>query len=84
MITFVIIYVFLVIKKKCYSPLMKDVSRHVFKLTATNSRGQSISEDFEVYVQQPSKRVQFEFHLYLDILHRHAFSSDVDWKFKVI
>lgn len=65
-------------------PLMKDVSRHVFKLTATNSRGQSISEDFEVYVQQPSKRVQFEFHLYLDILHRHAFSSDVDWKFKVI
>ncbi|XP_043463699.1 uncharacterized protein LOC122499418 isoform X2 [Leptopilina heterotoma] len=65
-------------------PLMKDISRHVFKLTATNSRGQSISEDFEVYVQQPSKRVQFEFHLYLDILHRHAFSSDVDWKFKVI
>lgn len=65
-------------------PLVEQISTHSFKLTATNSRGLSVSEVFDIYVQQPSKRVEFEFHFYLDILHRDAFSSYIDWQLKVI
>ncbi|XP_033227908.1 dystroglycan isoform X3 [Belonocnema kinseyi] len=65
-------------------PLVEDISTHNFRLTATNSRDKSVTEEFPIYVQQPSKRVEFEFHLYLDILHPWAFRNNVDWEFKAI
>lgn len=58
---------------------------YFFEIVATDRGGLSVSDKFEVVVQQHKQQRAFnhDFHLYLKIDKRNNFRTNVDWQLKV-
>ncbi|XP_012275536.1 uncharacterized protein LOC105697097 isoform X1 [Orussus abietinus] len=67
-------------------PLEKDISSWDYELVAADSEGLNVSDRLDIHVQQHklSRTVNHEFSIYLRILRRSEFPTNVDWELKVI
>lgn len=72
-------------KQEIYGlPLEKDVSRHEFKLRATDSGGEYADETVEVTVQQHKSFRSVNHEIYIQITLEKSYESSVDWEIRLI
>lgn len=72
-------------KREIYGlPLESDVSRHEFKLRATDSAGASVDEKVEVTVQQYKGYRSANHEIYIQVKLEKNYESPVDWEIRLI
>lgn len=72
-------------KREIYGlPLEHDVSRWEFKLRATDSAGESVSENFDITVHQHKSYRSVNHNITLVVKLNKEFQSDVDWEVRLI
>lgn len=72
-------------KKEIYGlPLEKDVSRHEYKLRATDRQGEYEDEIVDVTVQQHKSFRSVNHQIYIQITLEKAYESIVDWEIRLI
>lgn len=72
-------------KQEIYGlPLEKDVSRHEFKLRATDSGGEYADEDVDVTVQQHKSYRSVNHEIYIQITLEKSYESIVDWEIRLM
>jgi neurexin len=64
--------------------LEKDVSRHEFKLRATDSDGEYVDENVDVTVQQHKSFRSVNHEIYIQITLEKTYESSVDWEIRLI
>lgn len=73
------------VKKEIYGlPLEKDVSRHEYKLRATDRQGEYEDEIVDVTVQQHKSFRSVNHQIYIQITLEKAYESIVDWEIRLI
>lgn len=73
------------VKREIYGlPLESDVSRHEFKLRATDSVGEYIDENIEITVQQYKGYRSANHEIYIQVKLEKTFASPVDWQIRLI
>lgn len=72
-------------KREIYGlPLEDDVSRWEFKLRATDSAGESVSENFDITVHQHKSYRSVNHEITLGVKLNKDFQSNVDWEVRLI
>jgi dystroglycan 1 len=72
-------------KQEIYGlPLENDVSRHEFKLRATDSGGEYVDENVDVTVQQHKSYRSVNHEIFIQVTLDKQYDSDVDWKIRLI
>jgi dystroglycan 1 len=72
-------------KEEIYGlPLEKDVSRHEFKLRATDKAGLHVEEDVDITVQQHKSFRSVNHEIYIQITVEKKFEAMVDWEIRLI
>lgn len=72
-------------KREIYGlPLDPDVSRHEFKLRATDSAGESVDENVDITVQQHKGYRSVNHEIYIQVKLEKNFESPVDWEIRLI
>ncbi|XP_015124760.1 dystroglycan isoform X1 [Diachasma alloeum] len=67
-------------------PLENDVSQWEYDIVASDREGLTVSDSLDIYVQQHkfTKSINHEFSIYLEIVERSEFPTNVDWELKVV
>jgi dystroglycan 1 len=72
-------------KEEIYGlPLEKDVSRHEFKLRATDRAGLFEEEDVDITVQQHKSFRSVNHEIYIQVTVEKKFDAMVDWELRLI